>query len=318
MTLPPANTPATLRSEANAQVADRSLRRFLHRYHRDLQHGIRAWEAWIFQQTPRFNQAHRDLVLPRIPLGRQGVDKLMSLVRDAFPALAGNKQERHELFRSLSSDAHGALRRAPDREARLLLQQGRVTSNGEPQWRWEGDFSRLPFPSRKHRENRDHCRRVLHAMSLGLAFGCPHLHRTLGTWILNDLYQESRWDDVGNLHIAARERFVQLSLQQHPLFATAGHHPNDAREIWVPEPTPFSESFQTEFPDTVYHDIDSDSDPYAGFLVMCRLRLNLDARAVVTASPDPTRPGSILGLHRRRAVERHAASVPPLLIPAIS
>lgn len=315
--LPPANTEFFARAEATAHVSDCKVRRFLHRYHRDLLHGIRAWEVWIFQQIPRFNQAHRDLVLPRIPPGRQGVDKLRILVREAFPKLTGESQERHELFRSLSSDAQNALRRAPDREAWLLLQHGRAGRIGETEWLWEGDFSQLPFPSRKHREIRDHCRRVLHAMAGGLAFGCPHLHRTLGTWILNDLYLKTNWDEVGNLHIKAREDFVQLSLQQHPLYGAAGEHPYDAREIWVPEATRFSDSFQTDFPDTVYHDIDTDSEPYAGFLVMCRLRLNLDAAAVVNASPDPSRSGSILGLQRSRAMERHSGSIPPLLIPAI-
>lgn len=316
--LPPAHTEREVRAEAAAYLADGSLRRFLHRYHRDLEMHIRAWDVWLIQQIPQFNQAHRDLVLPCIPPGRQGVDKLQTLVRGAFPKLMEGPESRHELFRSLAAFSRSGLRGVPEREAWLLLQHGIGARGGDDSgWRWEGDFSRLPFPSRKHRDAREHCRRVLEAMARGLAFGCPYLHRSLGTWILNDLYQNDDWNEVRNLHIPAREQFVQLSLQQHPLYSPAGQHPLDAREIWVPEPTPFSSSFQTEFPDTVFHDINTDSDPFAGFMVLCRLRLNLDAAAVVNASADPARPASILGLQRMRAMDRHAGSLPLLLISAI-
>jgi len=315
--LPLSQTIPEERAEAAAQVSDRTLRRFLHRYHRDLLHGIRAWDVWLIQQIPRFNQAHRDLVLPRIPPGHPGVNKLVTLVREAFPKIMGDAGERHALFREIGSFSRSGLRGTPEREAWLLLQHGRAEQAGDSGWQWDGSYSRLPFPSRKHRETQEHCCHVLDAMIRGLAFGCPHLHRTLGTWILNDLYLKNHWDDVGNLHKAPREQFVQLSLQQHPLYVPAGQHPFDAREIWVPEPTPFSSSFQTEFPDTVFHDLNTDSDPYAGFLVLCRLRLNLDAAAVVNASSAPSCPGSILGLQRNRAMERHSGSMPLLLTSAI-
>lgn len=315
--LPPANTVPSVRAEAASHTSDQTLMRFLHRYHRDLSRSIRAWDIWIFQQIPRFNQEHRNLVLPRIPMGRQGVDKLRVLVRDAFPKLAGDTRDRHEIFRSLSSDSRSALRQTQDREAWLLFQHGSAARSVEAGWLWEGDFSQLPFPSKKHREIRDHCRRVLHAMSSGLALGCPYLHRTLGTWILNDRYGETSWDDVGSLHIGVRKDLIQLSIQQHPLFSPVGQPPSDFREIWVAEETPFSRSFKNDFPGTVYHDMNTDSDPYSGFLVICRLRLNLDAAAIVNASPDPTRPGSILGLQRSRALARHTGTIPPLLNPAI-
>lgn len=288
---------------AQGPLAEHEIHRFLHTYPADLANAAQSWCEQLLRIIARFTECSREFILPYIPRGKEGVAKLQRLVKEVLPGLAGRPEE----VRYALSDIIERIQRSdfpdPERPALLYQQASRRRRNAGAEW--SGAFAFLPLPAL--RANDEGARNIMETLVAHFRQTVGGLDRSLTQWLLNDLYEQQRWEDVRDLHPPTWHLIDRAKL---PPLAALRDQQTPLMEIWMPAENTFTRSFdpQDRAPRYVMHD---DSHPHRAFYALVSLHHSLNAEEVLFGPGGNDDPDNLLGKHW--AAHAKAAAVPKIL-----